>query len=730
LLQGGVSACNNTTVKVKIVSVEKKHLLQNELTVLRQLNYHSKFFVKPLHDALIPSDDFTVSSSASAKDLRFDNHVAMVLEVGEITLTDYLREHRDSLSHGQLLDIINSLVCMVIDAHDRDYVLMDIKDQNFMLFFVRRGLYSWKGIDLDGSLKVDTLLNDSCFMATIRFMAPELFTEKNLKARFSMDIWSLGLLIFNILIFLRKKTFWSLLEKHSDEDIKDEVVSGRLTQKRIDDLIESSFPGHDKSSLRHFLKHMLKINPSERWPIQSLHDAAFMKGTASISGSILYEGQKKILSEVKSLQELVKTELASVHTRLQSLLEEDHNDTDLGHINTALDELHAILSTQAQSTADCKAAIQTLTNWESSATSTSRAATIPPVLSDFMGTVTSQLRDLLSKADHQNADSAETKNFMLQLSNEVKVAQQQVQHVGDAILRLHADFVEFGVHVRKELRSNSSAHAELLSKMQAIDDAVQELTEEQKAARENTLEQIRAYEQIKQVLVSIKQDTAEMDNKINENRLLLRTIVDDKHNVPTSCVMLPEQKNGMKRFDPRNAIRNRARLFFICEQTKQLVPCGKNGKGYEVDTLKGWVKEALPVLKVGLMLLQVGLFASGIPIPVAGLADAVFGQSDKNSFIQSALGLLQGNISLESLGSELDSALAEKKVAAAIRGLQAGENKAEILHAYKVIYAFLKEQDPTFLYLNMAKVIANNGRVGWVKNDPAIIQQFIDSGGV
>ena len=47
--------------------------------------------------------------------LCFINHDAMVPEVGEITLTDYLRENRNSLSHAKLLDISsNSLVCIVV----------------------------------------------------------------------------------------------------------------------------------------------------------------------------------------------------------------------------------------------------------------------------------------------------------------------------------------------------------------------------------------------------------------------------------------------------------------------------------------------------------------------------------------------------------------------------------------------------------------------------------------
>ena len=61
---------------------------------------------------------------------------------------------------------------------------------------------------------------------------------------------------------------------------------------------------------------------------------------------------------------------------------------------SSLNDLQALLLTQAQSAADCKAAIQTLATWESSVTNTSRLAAISPALSDFMETVTLQLRDL------------------------------------------------------------------------------------------------------------------------------------------------------------------------------------------------------------------------------------------------------------------------------------------------------------------------------------------------
>ena len=57
------------------------------------------------------------------------------------------------------------------------------------------------------------------------------------------------------------------------------------------------------------------------------------------------------------------------------------------------------------------------------------------------------------------------------------------------------------------------------------------------------------------------------------------------------------------------------------------------------------------------------------------------------------MGLLhQGNNTAVSLGSEIDSALAEERVAAAILSLLDGENKGDIRHAYKVLNACLKDQ--------------------------------------
>ena len=294
-------------MKVKLAPVKNATTLQHELEMLRRLTKTSKYFVLPYHDTLIPSTEFTVTDSTTTgpKDPRFNSHLAMVIEMGEITLSDFLRRNHQIVSQTKLIDIISCLVYMVLDAHALDLVLMDIKDANVMHFKMGPGLYSWKGIDLESCLEKDAVLSKSRFMATIPFMAPELLTGAETRAQLSMDIWSLGMLIFNTLICKQRQTFWTLQGINSDAAIKEEIVKGRLTQTKVDELIARTFSGSDNSSQRHFLERMLKIDPNERWTITALEQAALMKGSSSISPSILVEGQHRILSAVQSLSDKV-----------------------------------------------------------------------------------------------------------------------------------------------------------------------------------------------------------------------------------------------------------------------------------------------------------------------------------------------------------------------------------------------------------------------------------------
>ena len=254
-----------------------------------QLN--CKRFVKPLHDSLIPCTKFAEISLIPANaDKIVGDGVAMVMEKGIITLQDYIVNYRRQLSFGELLEIIWALVEMVKEAHDNQLVLMDIKGANVMKFEADLGYSTWKGIDLGSCLPVGTPLSgdngsSSTIMTTVHFMAPELLSSccgqqqhADLTAMFSMDIWSLGILIFDVLIDQQQQSFWNLLEIHCDDGIKEEIKSGNFTQEKVDKIIEKYFP---EPSYRTFLQRMLSIDPTKRSRVDELHHAALMKGGPS-----------------------------------------------------------------------------------------------------------------------------------------------------------------------------------------------------------------------------------------------------------------------------------------------------------------------------------------------------------------------------------------------------------------------------------------------------------------
>jgi serine/threonine protein kinase len=276
--------------------------------------------VNLLHDQLLHSADFIMSAQGV---LRFDNHIAMVMEKGVVTLDQYLAEHCSELTMVDYMQIIGSAFNIVKEAHSKKLVLLDLKGSNIMLFDSGRGMRVWKGIDLDGSLLVNSPLGESTFMATVPFMAPELLAATQLvglQAKPSMDIWSLGILIFNVLVAKQFCNFWKSMGMNSDTEIREGVRNGRLTQEQVDENINRNFPGHVNSTQRRLLLKMLKVNPSERYTIAALATADFITGVASHSASMLYHNQQHIIGELKSLRSELDQRVAAIVLRIEECI--------------------------------------------------------------------------------------------------------------------------------------------------------------------------------------------------------------------------------------------------------------------------------------------------------------------------------------------------------------------------------------------------------------------------
>ncbi len=107
--------------------------------------------------------------------------MATVMEKGVVTLDQFLVEHRSELSMVDYTQIISSAFNIAWERIGSD------GSERIQHHAVRlrsgRGLRVWKGVDLEGSLPVNSALGNSSFMATAPFMAPELLAVLQLAGR-------------------------------------------------------------------------------------------------------------------------------------------------------------------------------------------------------------------------------------------------------------------------------------------------------------------------------------------------------------------------------------------------------------------------------------------------------------------------------------------------------------------------------------------------------------------
>ena len=129
--------------------------------------------------------------------------------------------------------------------------------------------------------------------------------------------------------------------------------------------------------------------------------------------------------------------------------------------------------------------------------------------------------------------------------------------------------------------------------------------------------------------------------------LLLR----DTHSIPTLVVVLPKVHHSfVSKKNPMRILKKEAVMFFVCSETWQVVPCGKDGNGIPLSDFKDAVKKAASVLTVGLICLKLGLLAGGVPLPlpIGGISKLLSGDGELcQQYLDSAVGLL---------GNTLDSA--------------------------------------------------------------------------
>lgn len=108
--------------------------------------------------------------------------------------------------------------------------------------------------------------------------------------------------------------------------------------------------------------------------------------------------------------------------------------------------------------------------------------------------------------------------------------------------------------------------------------------------------------------------------------------------------------------DPLSFVQDRFKLFFMCAQTMEMVPCGPDGNGYAVSCNKAWLVRAAPYIKVGLLLLKEVMATYHLPLPIASTLNMLASDSHLHAkFIDGALNYVTSSCRSSALDKAQDT---------------------------------------------------------------------------
>ena len=659
---------SNIEVIVKLMRKRDTEKLQRELEHLNLLDVTCPgYFVKPIRDTLLASDEFEVYRDDEQVDNNYGDYIGLILEKGSLNLDQFLKQRKNKLSYANKVQIVDRLTEIVAKAHENDIVLLDFKASN-IVYFMENQLQIWKCIDLDGALHVDTPLCDAAFMCTPSYMAPELFDNyENKLAKKKMDVWSLGMVVFE-LFHDQNCSMWSVIDIPLDE-IKYKIKEPHKVlsiQNLIDDNVNLLFK---QDALRRYLKKCLCIDPSHRFTSAQLLSSHLLRGDHSFSKSTVMGAINKGFGHVNARIDTVDANLKIV----------------MDKIGKGFDKLDLMLNNDI---------IPSLDRTRSSANNDN----------------TFDLLVEMSKNVKCRLQSTSDTDNILELKNEIHAyADLVAQKTANEAVKKYAIEMKFQYSsVLEELTLTKEVLGKLCTQSENIEN-----------------EMIMLKMQVDIFAKELREKLNAMNGEFSVQKEMLETLLRTTHNVPTLMVLLPEVKKGLERFNPIHIIKQKARLHFLCSHTLQLVRCGPEGKGYPVSVTKEWLKKAAPYLEVGLAMLRIALHgATGITLPLANIQSVTADTISSTQYLQSAFTLMKDEEA--TLYNSLDELMKGRQInSKGISDMLSAENTRG---AYETIKLFLDKEDPALDFTGLIKCTAN-GKTAWIRNSAAVIQSFKQNNG-
>ena len=528
---------------------------------------------------------------------------ALVMEKGKCNLAEYVMHSR--LGLGDQISICSYLLGIVTAAHSNDIVLMDLKPEN-IIYIEQNALLSspWKGIDLEGCLKVGTPVQCSDAKLTVAYMPPELFQDVPVLSSFAIDAWATGMIVFFV---FSSRSFWTVVGLSTSEDIRnflhDALSNVDKTQQRIDEIIDKTFTSKD--SLRRFLKLALKVDPSQRASVTMLQYRALITGESSVTtSSVVRNATKKIGDNIDERIE-----------KLSSMLMRNHDEVkqQLQGLTThkQLKDFSEKMSVEMKEGLQCAI----------SESSDTMKEYIDHVVNQHNNDLTrqfSQLTEVVTRTGdlgrrELNIENKKVFNAVMTIQDNVEVLMDKMDVVVVSMKEIKtAALLE---SLEQNMASSSELSAEEISdNLKKLLDSKFDHLEEIMNSHDNKIQNV-----ITGALdAMVSSDLQGMVKDIMVNVEALRTVQNDSiygmHDIPLlSLISIPKSSNLMMKC--KEMFTNRYVVQFLCPVCGRAAKAGPSGRGLELCVPKKWLAELAECLSIVLRVLEVAGNVGGLPIP-------------------------------------------------------------------------------------------------------------------
>ena len=289
-------------------------------------------FLNGCHGQIIPHTDDDRELCAGS--------VCIAMEAGVVDMHTYLMDIVH-VAVSEKIAIISQLLDILVAAHQCRVVLLDFKLNNVVRVNDGKYYYRLKAIDFDNSR-----LNDEeiAHETTAAYASPEIARailglttgapeKTRLRATDKMDIMALGWTVYEVANNM--KSYWRNQAIPILDDNSILIALSHLNDEDVKKNIEATFIGGQYTSLRSWLLHALKADPSERATADQLlnHHSLFgsKERTADYTNMM-----HKISSNVNHWGEKIMTRFDELSDSLTGSLGKFGDSLEVASLNMAL----------------------------------------------------------------------------------------------------------------------------------------------------------------------------------------------------------------------------------------------------------------------------------------------------------------------------------------------------------------------------------------------------------